>query len=168
MNWSTGVHTRFFRLSKRSVHHPHTLALVTRYLLKNGDRLTLCFQLSKSVSTISTLVVTICNARGGLQIKPLQQRIVLTITYVQLRGFGLRHALCRAIVSKVQWHVLNEELLYQLIHQFWISCQAMAISLLPRFLNLPSEHRASAEHLDKEEIATGASNEAPQQPSKAV
>ena len=41
---SRGVHTRFFRLSKRSVHHPHTLALVTRYLLKSGDRLTLCFQ----------------------------------------------------------------------------------------------------------------------------
>ena len=53
------------------------------------------------------IVATICNVKGQLQIKSLQSRIVYSITYAQLQGFGLRCARHGAIVPKVQRDVLN-------------------------------------------------------------
>ena len=114
------------------------------------------FQLSKIISTRSTLVVTTCNTKCGLQIKILQWHIVLTITYAPLQGSSLRPALSGANVSKVMQHVLNGELLFQLINWLWIGLSNHCNIPPPATLSeLTQGQPVSAMHLGNAEITRG-------------
>ena len=63
-----GAH-QIFRLSKRSVTTPHSCIIGKVSFIASGNHLTICFQWSKCVSTRLSLVVMICNTKGGLQFK---------------------------------------------------------------------------------------------------